>query len=333
MSFDNQENWPFGVLGIEEAEATRRTIKSAYARKLKQIDQEKDPGDFQNLRQAMEMAIEIVANRDLEFEAETDARGHADPLKGFDDVQADETQTDAADRMPETRTKPIPAEMVPDEEGQDQRPAFSASFDEAIESLAGEPEKLQEIRAVFFGLERNAEAIVVIMATLDDPELFDHQANAVLGQEIANFLADCLVWSDDAPPRFPEFVTREFLQKLDLRYHWCSDFRALEDYSYQSDELSLAMRLRLEGDAVLLEQDANPSGDLSPIDKLLGALVLVSVPLYMFSRATEPGTTLDNILSSSSNAAVALIFGVLAIKIGWRVFTVISEKFRGPRSR
>jgi hypothetical protein len=56
------ESWPWSVLGLA-AGAEARQIRSAYARALKRIDQERDAARFQALREARDEALALAAGR------------------------------------------------------------------------------------------------------------------------------------------------------------------------------------------------------------------------------------------------------------------------------
>ncbi|BFO57501.1 TonB family protein [Acidovorax sacchari] len=107
MSAGSRTPPPFlAHLGLDEA-ADDRAIRRAYARLLKQIDQEQDPEGFQSLRQAYEVSLQWFAHRQQEeaqaAPAEADAAG-AGAAEGGASASAGDGSPDGRP----LRTEPLP---------------------------------------------------------------------------------------------------------------------------------------------------------------------------------------------------------------------------------
>ena len=53
-------NWPWNILALDGQPEDTKSVKRAYAKRLKAIDPATDPEAFQNLRQAYETALNWV---------------------------------------------------------------------------------------------------------------------------------------------------------------------------------------------------------------------------------------------------------------------------------
>lgn len=61
MSRETGAGWPYNVLELDEKTTDRKTVKRAYAKVLKRLDQQADADAFQELRGAYEYALQICA--------------------------------------------------------------------------------------------------------------------------------------------------------------------------------------------------------------------------------------------------------------------------------
>jgi hypothetical protein len=63
----------WSILGLDRSTATEREVKSAYAKLLKQHRPDKDPEGFQRLRQAYEVALQVLRSSQQEYQWEEQA--------------------------------------------------------------------------------------------------------------------------------------------------------------------------------------------------------------------------------------------------------------------
>ncbi len=110
----------YDILGVDDG-ADRREIRRAYARALKRIDQETNPQEFMQLREAYDFALDAIEyNRDVEIEQndneqdenvlgedKTNAQKHdLDEPIAMGDFFADEENKDETETEPEPKRRP-----------------------------------------------------------------------------------------------------------------------------------------------------------------------------------------------------------------------------------
>lgn len=306
MSFESDQSFPFGVLGIDKPDTvTRKQVKSAYARRLKTIDQASDAEAFQELRGALELALHLVELRERSQEDDPDAQtvGASAGTSSGPDVQQGELQQETGENGGLPADEPeasSPGGAVASPEGEPQPdPAISAVM----------RDRLAEIETL--GPSHTANRKISEM--LDDPDFAEFEANRLLGLVVANFLERAIEWRDDDTPRFAPDVTKAFLQKLDERYHWLADYRALEDFTYQPEILHAAIFLTVNGYPAVGQEVGIDK--MAPIDGTLGIAVLISFFGGILARALDPGTMASVVVGWVVTVAVVIVFAILAFKI------------------
>lgn len=155
-------------------DADERAIKRAYARQLKQIDQEADAAAFQKLREAYEASVQWAAwqrHRREEEARETEVK-----------------QSPQVDAGPESS----PAAAQATGEGVDQDDAATAS----IEPIAPAPPTPQALAASLFdehfgsACTSEDDARARLERCLDDPRLIDLEARLIFEWRVAHALAE-----------------------------------------------------------------------------------------------------------------------------------------------
>lgn len=311
MSFENDQSFPFSVLGIDEPDTvTRKQVKSAYARKLKSIDQASDAEAFQELRGALELALHLVELRERASESEAETGRSDGALAGSEpghgqreDAGVDTQSTNLSDESGLPPDAQVPAGQL--------EAAIALDRDLALEN--GIPVEMRDRIAEIETLGPSHTAIRKISEMLDDPDFAEFEANRLLGLVIANFLERGIEWRDDDTPRFAPDVTKVFLQKLDERYHWLADYRALEDFTYQPEILHAAIFLTVNGYPAVGQEVGIDK--MAPIDGTLGIAVLISFFGGILGRVLDPGTLPEVVLGWIVTVAVVIVFAILAFKI------------------
>lgn len=159
-------------------DADERTIRRAYARELKLIDQEHDAAGFQSLREAYEAALFWVRNP--EYFAGDDDDGDGDEKRA--QVQADAPPVPDAGGTEVIEATALPAEVLPaDEDPQ-------ALGDEVFEEFVA---RLPALAAAAKGpIESETPWTQALQTCLDDLRLFGIDAREQFERRVAVLLAE-----------------------------------------------------------------------------------------------------------------------------------------------
>lgn len=319
MSFENDDNFPYGTLGLSDAdEISRKAIKRAYARKLKEIDAGEDPQAFQNLRSAYECALEFLEFADQQAENEPVQARSDTPFSLSEDKDAGDAFPDPQDRDNEQR--PANGVETPDELAASD--TVSAEFEDETGEHEGErltefDRKLAALRKKDLGYATISE----LMALLDDPDYLAFEKNWQLGLVAVEILERSFEWSNADAPQFLPHITKSFLVKLDQRFHFSSDFRALEQYSYNAENLQMAILMTLDGRTLEQMPSYDSGEDLSRLNKVFGHLVLIYFGLWVLNRFVPDNSVVATItapLSAILLGGIGLILFVKIVNWAWQ---------------
>lgn len=175
---------PFPQLMVEhglDLEADERSVKRAYAKELKKIDQEADPAGFQSLRESYEYALAWLKHRDWQrIQVDND-----DSIVGNSDQPALGERTTQTVEVNEA--SPISSVLDPalHAERTDQVSVSDASI------LATPNELAQAVFALMLDRIKteNGPALDVLQAVLDDSRLLHIEARDIFEWHVASYLA------------------------------------------------------------------------------------------------------------------------------------------------
>jgi len=210
--------WPFSELELDPSEADEKTIKRAYARKLKTLDQASQAAEFQALREAYEMALIIATDR------------RAGPQR----------VSDAPERLPAA------PESSPNLDGTPGQPPSQATPEQAeLAALATDWQAVERLSQRIRGLTPFSALLFKWREILDDPVLVDPEAASRIEGEIFALIMAHGIADEDGVLALPDFVTRELVRMLDERFGWLSDYPLFQrKFGYGTHHVLAALQRR-----------------------------------------------------------------------------------------
>ncbi|KZL23039.1 hypothetical protein [Pseudovibrio sp. WM33] len=302
--YSEDENWPYSVLGLDQAPDDLKSIKRAYAHKLKTIDQSTQAEDFQNLRTAFDAAKQFLtynlaakADEANETSGQRTDAGYADlslPL----DYKSDQTNP-----------------TVTIEQFQEAPSALSTSLE------------LNELEDKISKLPRNKNGAGFLLDLLNSAIMEDPQARPRVEAAIYAYMQKCLTVDAEDHPKFRLFINDEILEAIELQFNWQSDILSLQRKFWDAGDLVAALvyksTLYQEEGA---EDDGETQFELDPVGKAVTKLALIPFLVMVLSKFTPTGSAitdaLDSLFAYSSKivAAIAVLYLTCRVTLlGWNV--------------
>jgi len=215
---DDTVGWPYDVLGLDTNDPDTKTVKRAYARRLKTIDQAKDPAGFQELREAYEYALEVSKY------------DRTPPVHSIDSVSRESIshpniETETSDNSPSTTISTPASENAPEPvEGAPLDDHSSANADETDLGLTEDDrsrwEALKdELRSLLEQPFDNARwAALTRDPLLDVFEYANEMEHSIFGGMFTR-----IETRDDGERILPPFVTPRWIELIDQRFGWTQD--------------------------------------------------------------------------------------------------------------
>ena len=244
------DHWPMGLLGLDEQERDRKVIRRAYAAKLKQIDQAADPEGFQRLREAFEHAKRLAewAIEDAAAEEEYQRQEAASAAAETEHVDSAGSGRIEAPSLDEIGIDvPDAQDLSPEHEEEDWDDLGEDVEDRADTPIPVAPEEQALVDRITELLDAKA-APWQWKEALDDPVLFDMEAASRIEYQIFHGLRDRLIRSENAPPRRPAFANKAWVELMDQRFGWTSDFPMFQrKFGWYAEEMLLVLAAARRG--------------------------------------------------------------------------------------
>jgi hypothetical protein len=221
MSSSESRDWPFVVLDIQRSNATKQTVRKAYAVKLKKIDQVSEGGAFQELRRAYEAALS-----ELQVPAQVDDQVETDPQEA---INPPAPVLVAVPHMPTEKAEaPTKQSREPDFEFETDWHQVHELCDRVALTREGETD---EKRISMIWQDK----------IFDDPD-----ALQTLETTVFEFTYGKLEFDAKGIPTFPKKVSIDYLEFLDQTFHWFSDSVQFEKLYSTASDVTIAASKRMD---------------------------------------------------------------------------------------
>lgn len=263
----------FELLGIARPEeASRKQVKSAYAKRLKKIDPAEDPQGFQALRGALETALAVVEERSGHNKVPVQDRPAPTGHDGLDG-----------------------GTELPDLPDLQESPALSVSA--ADLSLA-------EIRCLRVG----GNTVSTLTRILNDDTFEDLELNKQLERELVLFLDRRLVMRAGGVPAFTDDVTRGLVKAMAARFDWLSDYRGIEMNADRPEMVSMAISFLIGAEDTRQEYEREA---MALWDKIIGIAVFFGIPLGVLAQFLEKDSIWQMLAGGAAGLSFLVIMFML----------------------
>lgn len=237
---------PSRLLGVD-VDADRRTIKRAYAAKLKAIDVDADPAAFIALRAAMEQMLRGVMWR--EHFAEQEALGEGDS-----DEEGDEHEAFPA----ETVAEPVPVPVVPDPI------VIEIDADAPLHAVAPVTEIKPDPDAVAFdALNAEMDTLYGLLFSDEDAATIGWQIDLAWQQIVRNPITERIDVLDRMDHWFADVIMRTLPRSDPLVWPAIQFFDWAKDEQHWNGNPDVAAILRRQRDLDFLHTLSRPDNPLS----------------------------------------------------------------------
>ncbi|KZL15024.1 hypothetical protein [Pseudovibrio sp. Ad37] len=329
--YSEDENWPYSVLGLDQAPDDLKSIKRAYAHKLKTIDQSTQAEDFQNLRTAFDAAKQFLtynlaakADEANETNGQRTDAGNVAPFLPLDH-KSDQPSTTAL--VEQLQDAPSPSAPTPPLELNtlEELPVAGNKFllDDA-KCIA--PKTLLDLEEKILKLPRDKNGVAFLLDLLNSAIMEDPQARPRVEAAIYAYMQKCLTVDAEDHPKFRLFINDEILEAIELQFNWQSDILSLQRKFWDAGDLVAALVYK----STLYQEEAEDENEtqfeLDPVGKAVTKLALIPFLVMVLSKFTPTGSAitdaLDSLFAYSSKivAAIAVLYLTYRVTLlGWNV--------------
>ncbi|WP_422377058.1 hypothetical protein [Roseibium sp.] len=263
----------FELLGIAHPEeVSRKQVRSAYAKRLKQIDPAEDPQGFQALRHALETALAFV---DGERTVPATPHDGPQPLVDPADGRKPRQETDR-------QVAPAPAE-----------PIISAA------ELG-----LAELQCLRLG----DNTVSTITRLLNDTAFDDLEMNKQLERELVLFLDRRLVMKKGGIPSFTNDITPGLMKAMAARFDWLTDYRGIEKNAGRPELVSMAISFLIGAEQTRQQHQREA---MALWDWIMGIAIFVGIPLGVAAQFLEKDSIWQLLAGGAAGVSFLVIMFVL----------------------
>ncbi len=256
------KNKLLSLLDLEQMPQDHKALKRAYTRKLKSIDQDKEAGSFQELRQAFEK-LEALLKR----------QGTPQPKPVMKELT---TQGRSQSWLPVLEAE------NPDDDQQANPENKEADPLSQIDGV--DWETVVQLEHLITSLAPDDAAGKVISKTLQHAQMQYPEARSSIEYCIFSYLNNHLIKDPGGHPDFPDFVTPELLQELDIHFGWHSDIVSFQRRFAHAHSFTEAIMANIDYKPQSTNSKAKPKLSSFTLYILLYGLLilLINVVLYFF---------------------------------------------------
>lgn len=330
--FSDHDTNVYSELGLEGPPDTLKDIKRAYARKLKQINQAKEPEAFQRLREVFERAqFEWKHSVDTN-EANADLATGAEPVEKIEFSGGEEftLSPQNADQSQEGTVQLVNERDTTTLSTLEENPLAGNSFQHSDLGVV-DTQATAQLCSQIADLPTSPAGVEALIDILSSPQMEYAEARKAIEGAVYYYMQRMLTIDGENYPKFRVFVTDELLDAIELHFNWRSDVLSLQGKFFDSDELIAALLYNKR----LYDYSSEEDDDDFEIDELGKWILKAGVGVFLLAALTNTvpsswpfAETLSGLFTVVSRLFAAFASGYLIRVLFMRVWDLSKHLLR-----